>query len=56
MAKQFLDLTGLSTFFTQLKGLFATKEDVIEVKTKTDSYIFDIDYTILEFNTNLIVN
>lgn len=56
MAKQFLDLTGLATFFTQLKGLFATKEAVAEVKTNTDPYIFDIDYTKLEFNTDQIVS
>lgn len=56
MAKQFLDLTGLVTFLAQLKELFATKEAVTEVKTATDPYIFNIDYTILEFNTNQIVS
>ena len=56
MAKQFLDSVGLSTFFTQLTGLFATKESVADVKTKTDPYIFDIDYTVLEFNTDQIVS
>lgn len=57
MAKQFLDSAGLATFFTQLKGLFATKDAVAEVKTNTDPYIFDIDYdTVLKFNTNQIVS
>lgn len=57
MAKQFLDSNGLSTFLTQLKGLFATKAGVAEVKESTDPYIFDIDYdTVLKFNTNQIVS
>ena len=56
MEKQFLDFVGLATFFTQLNGLFATKTAVAEVKTETDPYIFDIDYTELEFNTDLIVS
>jgi hypothetical protein len=45
MAKQFLDSDGLKTFFTQLTGLFATKDAVNEVKATTDPYIFDIDYS-----------
>lgn len=56
MAKQFLDLTGLSTFLAQLDELFATKKAVAEVKKNTDPYIFDIDYTVLEFDTNLTIN
>lgn len=56
MVKQFLDLTGLSTFFSQLKELFATKANVTEVKESTDPYIFEIDYTELEFDTSLIVS
>ena len=57
MAKQFLDKTGLATFLGQLKGLFATKDAVSEVKANTDPYIFDIDYdTVLKFNTNQIVS
>lgn len=45
MAKQFLDSAGLATFFAQLKGIFATKASVAEVKESTDPYIFDIDYS-----------
>lgn len=56
MAKQFLDSAGLATFFAQLRGLFATKEAVAEVKTNTDPYILDIDYAVLEFDTALIVS
>lgn len=54
--KQFLDLAGLKTFVKQLPSLFATKDAVAEVKAATDPYIFDIDYTELEFNTDLIVS
>ena len=56
MAKQFLDLAGLATFVAQLSELFATKTNVAEVKESTDPYIFDIDYTVLAFNTNQIVS
>lgn len=56
MAKQFLDKNGLVTFLAQLKGLFATKKAVAEVKEETDPYIFDIDYTEFEFDTNHIVS
>ena len=57
MAKQFLDKHGLNTFVTQLKEkLFATKEYVAEVKTATDPYILNIDYSILEFDTSWIVS
>lgn len=57
MAKQFLDSAGLSTFLMQLKGLFATKAGVAEVKENTDPYIFDIDYdTVLKFNTEQIIS
>ena len=56
MAKKFLDSAGLATFLTQLKDLFATKSAVAEVKANTDPYIFNIDYTKLEFNTDLIVS
>ena len=56
MAKQFLDLNGLKTFLAQLPELFSTKDYLNEVKEKTDPYIFDIDYSVLEFNTDLIVS
>lgn len=57
MAKQFLNKIGLSTFLTQLEGLFATKKSVIDVKKATDPYIFDIDYdNTLKFNTDLIIS
>lgn len=56
MAKQFLDKVGLATFLAQLNGIFATKDNVTDIKEATDHYIFDIDYTKLEFNTDLIIS
>ena len=56
MAKQFLDLTGVATFLAQLKGLFATKEAVTEVKESTDTYVLSIDYeNTLAFDTQEII-
>ena len=56
MEFNFLDHLGLTTFLNQLKNLFATKKNVAEVKEKTDPYILDINYTALEFNTNMIIS
>ena len=57
MVEQFLDKIGLSTFLTQLEGLFATKKSVADVKEATDPYIFEIDYdNTLKFNTDLIIS
>lgn len=56
MAKQFLDKIGLNTFCEQLKGIFATKVGVTEVKKATDPYIFEIDYSKIAFNVDQIVS
>lgn len=57
MAKQFLNKTGLSTFLTQLNGLFATKGDVAQVEADTDIYILNIDYeNTLAFDTTEIIS
>lgn len=56
MAKQFLDLTGLTTFLSQLKELFATKQAVADVESDTNTYILNIDYSALEFDTSEIVS
>ena len=56
MAKQFLDKTGLATFLTQLKGLFATPEAVAKVEEDTNTYILNIDYdSTLAFDTTEII-
>lgn len=56
MVKQFLDFHGLEVFFGQLLNLFASKAAVASIKEATDPYIFDIDYTVLEFDTNEIIS
>ena len=56
MKKQFLDYKGLTTFIEQIKNIFAMRKDLEEVKANTDPYIFDIDYSLLEFNTDMIVS
>lgn len=51
-----LDFHGLTTFFTELKKVFATKDAVTEVKENTDLYILDIDYeNTLAFDTTEII-
>lgn len=57
MVKQFLDIIGLTTFFNQLSGIFATKSDTTTLKEATDPYIFDVDYdTYLKFDTDYIIS
>jgi hypothetical protein len=54
--KQFLDLTGLTAFFTQLKELFATKEAVNTVEQDTNMYVTDVDYAQVEFDKYEIIS
>jgi hypothetical protein len=56
MAKQFVDIVGLRTFFARLKDAFATQEDVASVEIYTNTYILDVDYSVLEFDTSEIVS
>ena len=56
MVKEFLDLTGVSTFLTYLKNIFATKAAVQEVKTNTDIYVTEVDYSQIAFDTSEIVS
>ena len=56
MSKQFLDLTGLTTFLNQLKGLFATQNVTTGVEADMDIYLLNIDYSILEFDTSEIIS
>jgi hypothetical protein len=55
MDNKFLNITGLSTLITQLKGLFATKTAVESVEQDTNMYIVDIDYSQLEFDKDEII-
>lgn len=55
MAK-FLNLSGLTTFFTQLKSIFATTSEVAQIETDTDTYVLNIDYeSTLAFDTKEII-
>lgn len=56
MGNKFLDKQGLATFLAQSKELFATDTAVTEVKTTTDSYVLNVDYTPLKFDTSEIVS
>lgn len=55
MAKQIVDLAGLTTFVGQLKEVFATKEYMSDVEQNTNTYILNVDYTDLEFDTSEVV-
>lgn len=46
---------GLHTLLVALKKKLATKSQVKTVRETTDLYVIDVDYSQLEFNTNLIV-
>ena len=55
MAK-FLNLNGLTTFFNQLKTIFAPKSEVAAVEADTETYVLNIDYAnTLAFDTTEIV-
>ena len=56
MGNKFLDKQGLATFLAQSKELFATDDAVTEVKTTTDNYVLNVDYTPLRFDTSEIVS
>lgn len=56
MAK-FLNLNGLTTFFNQLKTIFASAAEVAEVEDNTENYVLNIDYKkYLAFDTKEIVS
>ncbi len=47
---------GLKTLLQELAKYIATKKAVTNVKTATDQFIFNIDYSILKFDTDFIVS
>lgn len=55
MIKELLDSFGLKTLLLELAKHIATKKAVAEVKTATDPFILDVDYSMLKFNTDFIV-
>ena len=55
MAK-FLNLNGLTTLLNQLKQNFATEAEVGNVIIDTVTYVTNIDYSLLQFDTSEIVS
>lgn len=55
MAKQFLDITGLTCFLEQLRNIFVTPEEVAQVVDETDCYVTNVDYSQIAFDTSEIV-
>lgn len=52
---KFLDITGLTTFLSQLKEKFATISEVSQVEEDTETYVLNVDYSQIEFDTSEIV-
>ena len=56
MVKNFLDFTGLSTLFNQLKQIVASKAEVAQVEEDTDTYVLNVDYdNTLAFDVSEII-
>lgn len=53
--KKYVGLSGLATLLDNLKDLYATKEFADSVGEDTNTYILDVDYSVLEFDTSEIV-
>lgn len=49
-----ISLNNLSTFLNELNMLFGSKEKADKARNAIDTYILNIDYTELKFNTDLI--
>lgn len=49
-------LNNLKEFLSLMKGVFGTKELAVKHRDALDTYILNIDYTALEFDTDLIVS
>lgn len=52
----YLDKHGLLTFLNQLKNTFGLKIKITAAREAIDTYILNIDYADLEFNTEFIVS
>ena len=53
---RFLNKEGLSELLNLLKNIFATKKSVINCNEMTHPFMLDIDYSLLEFDTDLIIS
>lgn len=56
MAKKFLNLTGLTTLKNQLIHFFAFATEVAEVEDDTDTYVLNVDYSLIAFDTLEIIS
>ena len=56
MAKQFLNINGLTTFLNKLIEIFATEAEVQQVENDTDTYVLNIDYSQIQFDTSQIIS
>lgn len=53
--KNFLNLNGLATFLNKLRETFATEVEVQQVENDTDTYVLNVDYSQLQFDTTEII-
>lgn len=57
MANKFLNFTGLNTLFNKLVGKFTpVLEEISEIEADTETYVTNVDYDLLKFDTSEIVS
>ena len=56
MATNFLNLQGLTTLLNQLKEKFSTADEISAVETDTDTYVLNVDYSLITFDTSEIIS
>lgn len=52
---KFVNLSGVKALFKKIKETFTTKEKVSEFEYNTETYVLNVDYSLLEFNTTLVI-
>lgn len=52
---KFLDITGLTTFLSKLKNLFADQDTFVNYQDQTSMYMTNVDYSLLEFDKTEII-
>lgn len=55
MTIKFLTLQRLSEFLNECKALFASQTEVLKNDADIDTYVLNIDYSELEFDTSEII-
>ncbi len=53
----FLNFNGLEVLLNELKlkEIFATKPEVSQIENDTDTYVSNIDYSLIAFDTSVII-